>query len=78
MEILLELIGAIIAFIIEVTIHALVFLFLLFMATFSPKYRKKLRDDWNTSNWKRFSIVLGIGMYSIALILALFVWFFVP
>lgn len=74
MEVLIELIGAIIVFIIEVTFHALVFVFLLIMATFSPKYRQRLRDDWDTSNWKRFSIVLGIGMYSIALVFALFVW----
>lgn len=74
MEALLELIAAIIAFIIEVMIHALVLLFLLFMAIFSPMYRQRLREDWDTSNWKRFSIVLGIGMYSIALVFALFVW----
>ena len=74
MEVLLELIGAIIAFIIEVTIHALVFIYLMIRAVFSADYRQKLRDAWDTSLWKRFAIVFGILMYSTALAIALFVW----
>ena len=61
-------------FIFEVTIHAVVFIFHLIMAIFSPGYREKLRDDWDTSAWKRFSIVLGVTMYTVALIIALAFW----
>ncbi len=74
MSALVELILAIIAFIIEVTFHALVFVFYLVMAIFSPKYRKKLKEDWNGSNWRRVSIVSGIALYSAALAFALFFW----
>lgn len=74
MEALAELAIAIVTFIFEVTIHALVFVFLLVMSIFSPRYRHKLKEDWKTSGWKRFSIVLGISLYSIALVIALFVW----
>ena len=74
MEVLAELLVALVAFVIEVTFHALVFLFLLVMAAFSPKYRRKLRDRWHTSNRKRFSIVLGVSLYTIALSFALYVW----
>lgn len=74
MEALAELAIAIVTFIFEVTIHALVFVFLLVMSIFSPRYRQKLKEDWGTSGWKRFSIVLGISLYSIALVIALIVW----
>ena len=74
MEALLELIGAIVAFIIEVTIHALVFIYLMIRAVFSADYRQKLREAWDASLWKRFAIVFGILMYSTALAIALFVW----
>ena len=74
MEALIDLIKAIAAFVIDVTIHALVFIFHLLMAAFSPHYRQKLREDWNTSNLNRFSIILGVSLYSIALAIALFVW----
>ena len=74
MEALVELAIAIAAFIFEVTVHALVFVYLLFRAAFSATYRQKLREHWNTSNWRRASIVLGIGLYSVALVFALVVW----
>jgi signal transduction histidine kinase len=74
MEALLELIGAIVVFIFEVTVHALVFVYLLFRAAYSATYRQKLSEHWNTSNWRRVSILLGIGLYSAALIFALMVW----
>ena len=74
MEALAELAIAFVTFIFEVTIHALIFVFLLVMSIFSPRYRQKLKEDWDTSGWKRFSIVLGISLYSIALVIALFVW----
>ncbi|MFT6577198.1 MAG: heme/copper-type cytochrome/quinol oxidase subunit 2 [Akkermansiaceae bacterium] len=74
MEALGQLLVAILTFIFEVTFHAVVFVFHLVMAMFSPRYREKLQDDWDTSAWKRFSIVLGVTMYSAALILALFFW----
>lgn len=74
MEALGQLLVAIVTFIFEVTIHAVVFIFHLVMAIFSPRYRDKLRDDWDTSAWKRLSIVLGVTMYSAALIVALLFW----
>ena len=74
MEALGQLLVAIVTFIFEVTIHAVVFIFHLVMAIFIPQYREKLRDDWDTSAWKRFSIVLGVTMYSAALIVALLFW----
>jgi len=74
MSALVELIAAIFAFVIEVTFHALVFVFYLVMAIFSPKYRQKLKRDWNESVWKRVSIVSGVALYSAALAFALFFW----
>lgn len=74
MEALAELAVAIVAFIFEVTIHALVFVFILVMSIFSPQYRTKLKRQWDTSNWQRFAMILGATLYSAALILALFVW----
>ena len=74
MEALIELFVRLFVFVIEVTVHALVFLFLLAMAIFSPAYRQKLRERWDTSIGHRFAIVLGIGLYSMALAIALFVW----
>ena len=74
MEALGQLLVAIVTFLFEVTIHAVVFVFHLVMAVFSPRYREKLQKDWDTSAWKRFSIVLGVTMYSVALILALLFW----
>jgi hypothetical protein len=74
MEALGQLLVAIVTFIFEVTIHAVVFIFHLVMAVFSPRYREKLQEDWDTSAWKRFSIVFGVAMYSAALILALLFW----
>lgn len=74
MEALAELLAAIAAFLIEVTFHAVVFIFLLLMAIFSPHYRNKLKKQWNTSNSHRFGIVLGVAMYSTALIVALSFW----
>lgn len=74
MEALGQLVVAIVAFLVEVTIHAAVFIFHLVMAIFSPRYREKLRDDWATSAWRKFSIVLGVTMYSAVLIFALLFW----
>lgn len=74
MDALAELALAIVAFIFEVTIHALVFVYLLLRAIFSPAYRRKLREHWDTSNWRRAGIVLGIGVYMAALVFALLVW----
>lgn len=74
METLIELAVAIVAFVFEVTIHALVFVYLLLMSIFSPRYRAKLRQTWNTSIWRKLGLVLGGTLYSTAFIFALFVW----
>ncbi len=69
-----ELLLAIACFILEVTIHSLVFVYLIIRAMFSSPYRQKLREEWSTSNRHRVSIILGIGLYSAALAVALFFW----
>ena len=74
MEALIELAVAIVTFVFEVTIHALVFIFLLLTSIFSPRYRAKLRQTWNTSIWRKLGLVLGVTLYSTAFIFALFVW----
>ena len=74
MEALGQLLSTIAEFIFEVTIHAVVFVFHLVMALFSRRYRGKLREDWDASAWRRTCIVLGVAMYSAALILALLFW----
>jgi amino acid transporter len=74
MEALIGLLAEILAFIVEVTFHAVVFIFMLLMAIFSPRYRKKLKAEWETTTWRRIAIVLGITLYSSALILALIIW----
>lgn len=74
MEALIGLLAEILAFIVEVTFHAAVFVFMLLMAIFSPRYRKELKAEWETSTLRRIAIVLGITLYSLALILALVIW----
>jgi TRAP-type C4-dicarboxylate transport system permease small subunit len=74
MEALAELVVAIIGFFLEVTVHALVFIWLLLMAAFSPKYREKLKHQWTTSTSNRIAITLGLSLYSIAFIFALLFW----
>lgn len=74
MEALAEIALAVFAFVLEVTIHAAVFVFFLLMSIFSPKYRAKLKRQWDTSNRQKFSLVLGVALYSAALIFALVVW----
>lgn len=74
MEALAELITAIVAFVFEVTIHAVVFVFILFMSIFSSRYRAKLKQQWDKSNGERFAMILGVTLYSTALLFALFVW----
>ncbi len=74
MELIAELVVAIGAFVLEVTIHALVFVFILVMSVFSSRYRAKLKQEWDTSNSQRFAMVLGATLYSVALVFALFFW----
>lgn len=74
MEAVFEIIIWIVYVIFEMTIHALVFICLMVMSIFSPRYRQRLKDDWESSRGKRFSIVLGICFYSVALMIALIFW----
>jgi hypothetical protein len=74
MEALVQILLAVVAFIFEVTLHAIVFVFHLMMAIFSKRYREKLRNDWVASPSKRFGIVLSATFYSAALIFALLFW----
>jgi TRAP-type C4-dicarboxylate transport system permease small subunit len=74
MEALGQLLAAIAAFILEMTIHAAVSLFHLVMAIFSPRYRQKLKDEWAESTWKRCGIVSSAIVYSAALMFALVFW----
>lgn len=74
MEALAELITAIVAFVFEVTIHAIVFVNILFMSIFSSRYRAKLKQQWDKSNGEKFAMFLGVTLYSTAILFALFVW----
>ena len=74
MELIVDIFLAILAILCEVTLHALVFIYLLLRAIFSPAYRVKLREHWNTTTWRRAAIVLGIGLYTTALVVALLGW----
>jgi hypothetical protein len=74
MEALVQILLAVVAFILEVTLHAIVFVFYVLMAIFSKRYREKLRNDWAASPSKRFGIVLSATFYSAALIFALLFW----
>lgn len=70
----MQILLAIAAFIIEVTLHAIVFVFHLLMAIFSKRYREKLRNDWATSPSKRLGIVISATFYTAVLIFALLFW----
>ena len=61
-------------FLLEVTLHAAYFLFLLLMALFSPRYREKLRQQWDTSARQKFGLVFGATAYVVALLIAGFFW----
>lgn len=74
MDVLADLFIRVVTFIFEVTVQALVFVFHLLMSIFSPRYREKLKNDWNTSGLNRFYIIFGVTLYSIALIIALTIW----
>ena len=73
-EAVFEIIILIMIVIFEITIHVLVLICPLVMSIFSPRYRQRLKDDWENSRGKRFSIVLGICFYSVALMIALIFW----
>jgi len=68
MEVLVEIIVALVAFLCEATLHALVFIYLLLRAIFSPAYRLKLREHWNTTTWNRAAIVLAVSLYAAVLV----------
>lgn len=74
MEVLVEIIVALVAFLCEATLHALVFIYLLLRAIFSPAYRWKLREHWNTTTWRRAAIVLGVSLYAAVLVTVLLGW----
>ena len=74
MEAIVQLLGVIAAFLVEVTVHAIALAFLLVMAIFSPSYRRRLRERWNMSKSGRIAMVLGIGVYCCFFAIALFVW----
>lgn len=68
MELIVDIFLAILAFLCEATLHALVFIYLLLRAIFSPAYRWKLREHWNTTTWRRAAIVLGVSLYAAVLV----------
>jgi hypothetical protein len=73
-EAVFEIIILIMIVIFEITIHVLVLICPLVMSIFSPLYRQRLKDDWESSRRKRFSILLEICFYSVALMIALIFW----
>lgn len=74
MESLVSIFFAFAELVLTVTFHAAVFLFFLVSAAFSPRYREKLRNEWNTSGRNRFGMVLGATIHVTFLVIALFFW----
>ena len=61
MEALFELVVTFVTLLVELTVQAVVFLFLLVMAAFDPGARRKLKEQWDRSIWQRVSMVsLGV------------------
>ena len=74
MEAILELLVTFVTLLVELTVQAVVFLFLLVMAAFSPGSRRKLKEQWDRSIWQRVSMVsLGVT-YAGVLIFVVVVW----
>ena len=69
-----ELIGALFALLVEVTINAAIFISHALMAVFNRDYRDKLRADWDKSGWQRFGIIAGILFYGGSAVIAVLVW----
>ncbi len=74
MEPLIEIVVAIAVFIFEVTIHSIVIGCISLLSLFSPRYRAILREQWNTSNWDRFAMILGGTLYAAGIAFAILVW----
>jgi hypothetical protein len=74
MEAIAELFVAIAAFVIEITFHSLVFLFLLCRSAVSPKYREQMRSEWGKSLGHRFAIVTGLLLYTAMFVVAATIW----
>ena len=74
MDALFELVVTLGTWLVELTVEAVVFLFLLVMAAFSPGSRRKLNAQWDRSIWQRVSMVaLGV-VYAGVLIFVVVVW----
>jgi len=74
MEALFELVVTFVTLLVELTVQAVVFLFLLVMAAFDPGARRKLKEQWDRSIWQRVSMVsLGV-IYAGVLGLVVVMW----
>ena len=74
MEALFELVVMFVTLLVELTVQAVVFLFLLVMAAFDPGARRKLKEQWDRSIWQRVSMVsLGV-IYAGVLVFVVVMW----
>jgi hypothetical protein len=74
MEALFELVVTFVTLLVELTVQAVVFLFLLVMAAFDPGARRKLKEQWDRSIWQRVSMVsLGV-IYAGVLVFVVVMW----
>lgn len=75
MDAILQLLGAVAAFILYASYHALEFLYFLIRAAISKDYRHRLRKEWNnSSSGQQTAMIIGTAMYSAAFIFALCFW----
>lgn len=74
MEALFELVVTFVTLLVELTVQAVVFLFLLVMAAFDPGARRKLKGQWDRSIWQRVSMVsLGV-VYAGVVVFVVVMW----
>jgi hypothetical protein len=74
MEALFELVVTFVTLLVELTVQAVVFLFLLVMAAFDPGARRKLKEQWDRSIWQRVSMVsLGV-VYAGVVVFVVVMW----
>lgn len=74
MEAIFELVVTFVTLLVELTVQAVVFLFMLVMATFDPGARRKLKEQWDRSIWQRVSMVsLGV-VYAGVVVFVVVMW----
>jgi len=67
-----DLIGKLIAAVIELMVQAALFAWTLLLAVFNPVHRRKLRKSWNTSALYQGKLVIGGVCFMVAVVLMAF------